>query len=169
VFGGGDVGVDRGQLVDVELARVRVAAERQSRTRAREMFGARRVLEVPAASEEPRGRAALLRLARSVRRALPLQKERAPKVFPTTSARGVALPIAPTVRLVLFGGKGGVGKTTAAAASALSMPTLPRAMTQECRTVGCGSSFIARTSSPADGRALLPILPRALAENIRTL
>jgi arsenite/tail-anchored protein-transporting ATPase len=95
--------------------------------RVRQTFAGKTLLGVTAAVREPRGALALRELARSVRPLAQLASQ------PQRSGRGKLSPAAvlpgrpstlrlPTgVRLVLFGGKGGVGKTTAAAAAALEL------------------------------------------------
>lgn len=116
------------------LCSPRVAAERVWRERIAALFEGKQVLEVPARSEEPRGVAALLALASEVKHLDLRQPKRASRTNTpravdaglvedarTLRLRGASSPIAPSVRLVLFGGKGGVGKTTAAAASALEL------------------------------------------------
>jgi len=124
------------------LCTPRVIAEREWRERIVAAFGDdeddKDILEAPAQEQEPRGISALHSFAMSLRHA---ERERAPKrrvskkaaaamassrsAFvedaPTMRLQGAASPIAKAVRLVLFGGKGGVGKTTAAAASAIEL------------------------------------------------
>jgi arsenite-transporting ATPase len=81
---------------------------------------------VPAAEVEPRGVSALRGIARSLRsKARVPKRAAAPSRSPRASAAPVATPVwlpwllTDDVRLVLFAGKGGVGKTTCAAATAL--------------------------------------------------
>ncbi|MCW5817252.1 MAG: TRC40/GET3/ArsA family transport-energizing ATPase [Labilithrix sp.] len=92
------------------------------------VFPDKSLLEVPAAETEPQGPAGLLALAQAVRplvvEKVKSKRGRATLVDdePTVAMGAAALsPIAETVRLALFGGKGGVGKTTIAAASALEL------------------------------------------------
>jgi arsenite-transporting ATPase len=106
----------------------RVAHEEAARAATREAFAGKRLLEIPAAEVEPRGVHALFELASSVR-AMSL----APHVGSVASeprlrepAAGAPLPFPASARLVLFGGKGGVGKTTAAAACALDLAARTR-------------------------------------------
>lgn len=87
-------------------------------------------LAVPALEREPRGRAALAPVIRALAKmGRPGPKPRAgagarPKGRNAARARSrqpFALEVEPGVRLLLFGGKGGVGKTTCAAAAALAL------------------------------------------------
>ena len=97
------------------------AEDARWRNEAQTTFADRPVLEVPAAETEPRGLDALRVLARSVRVATAV---RAPPVHAKPARRATVpqkLPIRETVRLVLFGGKGGVGKTTTSAAEAIAL------------------------------------------------
>jgi arsenite-transporting ATPase len=103
-----------------------VRAEAVWRARIRGSFGgAREVLEVPAQLVEPRGTEALLALAGSVRRAAKGPPSAAHPAKAAASRRHraepAALPIPATAKLVLVVGKGGVGKTTVAAATALDL------------------------------------------------
>ena len=70
---------------------------------------------------EPRGLAGLRALAASVRIAAPLRAPPAPRARRSQPHAPEKLPIRDTVRLVLFGGKGGVGKTTTSAAEAIAL------------------------------------------------
>jgi|GEM_PF-43754 len=115
------------------LCTPRVDGERRWRERVAELFEDKVLLEVPARREEPRGVRELLDLAMSVkyldlRRPRRTARARAPVFEPppiedarTIRFQGASSPIAPTARLVFFGGKGGVGKTTAAAACAIEL------------------------------------------------
>src|SRR5688572_6065481 len=92
----------------------RVAGEAVWREHIAQTFADRTLLEVPVTQAEPRGEEALANLAASVRVA-PRTVPR-PKLPKTVhSARGskkqTTLGLGRDVRLVLFGGKGGVGKT----------------------------------------------------------
>ncbi len=127
------------------LCTPRAVAEHKWRARIDESFSEATVLEVPARTNEPRGLGSLLEIANSVRH-LDLGSARvsrrtksagrASAVLASAEANGGATiahpppamsPIAPSVRLALFGGKGGVGKTTVAAASAIEIAgTRPR-------------------------------------------
>jgi arsenite/tail-anchored protein-transporting ATPase len=101
----------------------RVRAERTWRRRIARTFADTRIVEVPAQIVEPRGADALLELALSVREAeAPPEppREIAPRA-PAPGGRRFRLPIPPAAELVLFGGKGGVGKTSAAAAAAIAL------------------------------------------------
>jgi arsenite/tail-anchored protein-transporting ATPase len=79
----------------------------------------------PAQEEEPRGGPALRRLARALRTAPPVRAANPPRPAGARSrARPPAWPgmLAPEGRrLLLFAGKGGMGKTSAAAAAALEL------------------------------------------------
>lgn len=86
------------------------------------------VARIPAAAVEPRGPTALCALARHLGRRVPRNDLAAGVVRPpslTAPIAGAATPVGvsavvpPDVALVLFGGKGGVGKTTCAAAAAI--------------------------------------------------
>ena len=104
----------------------RVAAEAVWREHIAATFAGRTILEVPARVKEPRGIDALRGIALSVReheRRAPAPRRRTTKSAAVRSANA-ALPLGRDVRLVLFGGKGGVGKTTASAAAALELANL---------------------------------------------
>ncbi len=135
-----ELGVDVGVIVvnrvwsaperDCALCSPRAAAEHEWRKRIEESFGERTILEVPARTTEPRGAAALLDVASCVRHldvAAPRatrRTRRAPQLDVAANARpspAATNAIAPSIRLALFGGKGGVGKTTVAAASAIEI------------------------------------------------
>ena len=115
-----------------ELRRRRVAAERGAIDAQREAFPGRPVRLVPELAEEPRGPVALRPLVRSLgmrsrgRELLAGSPEghtarsrpRRGREIPVTWA-GLLAPAG--VRLLLVAGKGGVGKTTCAAAAALAL------------------------------------------------
>jgi arsenite-transporting ATPase len=115
------------------LRRRRVAAERQAIAAVREAFPGRLVRLVPELAEEPRGTAALRPLVRSLgmrSRGRELlagsMGGRAARSHGPPRSREMAvtwtrLLAPPGVRLLLVAGKGGVGKTTCAAAAALAL------------------------------------------------
>jgi arsenite-transporting ATPase len=114
------------------LCSPRVEYERGWREKIQASFVGKTILEAPARIAEPREVSELLSLAASVQPIditelrVPLVSKRAPRLdleeMATIATGTTALsPIADTVRLALFGGKGGVGKTTVAAASALEL------------------------------------------------
>jgi arsenite-transporting ATPase len=108
----------------------RVAAEAGVIDAARRAFPDRVVRLVPAVRDEPRGPAALARVARHLVARVP-----APAAVPrgrrVRATRGITAECRPRPwldrlappgqRLLIFGGKGGVGKTTCAAAAALAL------------------------------------------------
>lgn len=101
----------------------RVHAEQQWRLYIADNFAGAHVVELPAQLVEPRGPHALLDLALSVRdveRPPEPPEARAPEA-PTKSGRSFCLPIPGSAELVMFGGKGGVGKTSAATAAAIAL------------------------------------------------
>lgn len=101
----------------------RVRAERQWRRYVAETFAGAHVVELPAQLVEPRGPCALFDLALSVRDAesLPEPSEASAPVIHSESGRARRLPIPDASELVLFGGKGGVGKTSVATAAAIAL------------------------------------------------
>jgi arsenite-transporting ATPase len=126
----------------------RAAAEQRVIAAAQAAFAGRRVRCVPAVSREPRGLAALRPIGRALRAPERGPRGRAARVTSTApgacparlgpakpggaratpprtvSARPLAWPVRlapPGVRLLAFAGKGGVGKTTTAAAAALTL------------------------------------------------
>ena len=83
------------------------------------------VLHVEASDEEPRGRAALKAIGAQLtapRRTKVLRSRARAVAFGIPVAQDFSPAIlAPTLKLLLFGGKGGVGKTTCAAATAVDL------------------------------------------------
>ncbi|HZS41927.1 MAG TPA: ArsA family ATPase [Polyangia bacterium] len=109
------------------LCDARRGEERRAIADARALAGERAVRELAAADEEPRGLAAL----RDFGRERKPRRERAPaherkRARDDADARGdadageLSVRVQAGVRLLMFGGKGGVGKTTCAAAAALA-------------------------------------------------
>ena len=89
---------------------------------------ARKAVALGDLGAEPQGMVALRRLSAALSKAGPLanhgaRRPPARKAAKPPRARLLALPLdlPPTLRLLLFGGKGGVGKTTSAAAAALAL------------------------------------------------
>lgn len=117
------------------VCQARGRAERTVMVAIRRDLHGRRLRVVPALAGEPRGVAALRRVARAMAAAPPRVGRPAPAPrrvtarAPATAATVPAAPDAglddllapPGVRLLLFGGKGGVGKTTCAARTALAL------------------------------------------------
>jgi arsenite-transporting ATPase len=103
----------------------RVLAERRWRLRVARSFAGTRILEVPAQVAEPLGAPALLDLALSMREGDvggEPPRQAATRSGPRrTSGVPFRFPVLPSTELLLFGGKGGVGKTSAAAAVALAL------------------------------------------------
>lgn len=103
-------------------------AEMEAVAEIRKSFGDRSLRFLPALDKEPRGLPALRRVAKALTSSgEDLVEEPSPAI--RRSGKHPRLPVAgwldeivpPGVRLVLFGGKGGVGKTTCAAATALTL------------------------------------------------
>ena len=116
------------------LCERRVGYERQVIGQARTVFRGMPLRLLSAEGEEPRGLVALRRIGRALRQSAPVparerrtpSRRRKPDVGSTAreDRRGDAWLDAmapPGVRLLLFAGKGGVGKTTCAAAVALAL------------------------------------------------
>jgi arsenite/tail-anchored protein-transporting ATPase len=107
------------------LCSPRFRDEARGKQRIEELFHGLRILEVPAMVHEPVGVGALLDLASDVRvlRNARASSTRVSRREPATpaAAPNTELPIGRDVELVLVGGKGGVGKTTIACASAIAM------------------------------------------------
>ncbi len=109
----------------------RVRAESAVIDAARQAFGDRRLRSVPALAREPRGLGALRGVGRALTDGLALAARPTPRrgrIAPRRLGRhGAVRPVAlealvpPTVRLVVLAGKGGVGKTTCAAALAVAL------------------------------------------------
>jgi len=100
--------------------------ELEAITEIRDVFGDRSLRFLPAFDREPRGLPALSKVAKALAdpsRGESFLKERAGAPSPAKRGRageGVFSDLAPPgIRLLFFGGKGGVGKTTCAAAAAL--------------------------------------------------
>ncbi len=112
---------------DCKYCRARVANQRPWLKRIRSEFKELRQHSVPLMAEEVRGLAALRLFARMAwddaeRKGTEEQKRKASSVQKLASLNGSALLFAGELpRLMIFGGKGGVGKTTAAAAAALAL------------------------------------------------
>jgi len=114
------------------LCAARTAAEQQIIARLPALFPRRRVLLLPALDREPRGAAALRRVGTALARRAPHPTIAArrvasrPRAIRTTTAE-VEKPgwldelVPPGVRVLAFAGKGGVGKTSAAAAVAVAL------------------------------------------------
>ena len=103
-------------------------AEMEAVAEIRKLFGDRALRFLPAMDKEPRGLPALRRVANALTSSgEELVEEPFPSIRRSRRHPRLAVPgwldeiVPPGVRLVLFGGKGGVGKTTCAAATALSL------------------------------------------------
>jgi arsenite-transporting ATPase len=96
------------------------AAQRAAFARIRDAFAGLRVRLVGEADTEPVGLSALRKLSRS-RVDAPRGRARRAGAPPDNSADWLPLLVPDGVRLVLLGGKGGVGKTTCAAVCALEL------------------------------------------------
>jgi arsenite-transporting ATPase len=105
----------------------RHADERRVLAAIADVFAGRPLRIVPALHPEPRGVAALRRVARELRRAATLPRRPPPRPAATRTRSSMGPPpwldvvAPPGVRLLLVAGKGGVGKTTVAAAAALAL------------------------------------------------
>jgi arsenite/tail-anchored protein-transporting ATPase len=80
------------------------------------------IFAVPEQAREPRGLPALAAVARALAaplRVLPSRAKGRPAAGPAPRGEAIEAIAPPGVRVLFFGGKGGVGKTTAAAAAAL--------------------------------------------------
>lgn len=131
----GELGVTVDELVVNRLTpagarcpacRERARAERASLSALRALLDGRVLRVIPALDEEPRGLPALRGVARRLRARARLDalgasrpRARAPRRPPVPAWVSRLAP--PGRRLLLFGGKGGVGKTTCAAAAALAV------------------------------------------------
>src|SRR5205085_7448434 len=117
-----------------ELCAARAAMEQDVTGKLSDVFPGRRLAILPALDREPRGTATLRRvgasLARGGRAAVRIPPTRGAPRRGRREARPVSLGPAPEwldvlappgVRVLAFAGKGGVGKTTAAAAVALAL------------------------------------------------
>jgi arsenite/tail-anchored protein-transporting ATPase len=104
------------------LCEPRVRAERAVIRSARRAFAPHTLRTVPALAREPRGVVALRGLARSrSEEAAPSRRSRLLSAGARRGTDALAACLPRTLRLVLLTGKGGVGKTTCAAASALAL------------------------------------------------
>ena len=111
----------------------RVACEEPIIARARTLFPGIPVRLLPTLSDEPRGPVLLRQVGRGLRRSSGLPSQRRPPaarsrhraILPARDVRGgddwLSAIAPPGVRLLLFAGKGGVGKTTCAASVAVSL------------------------------------------------
>ena len=111
----------------------RVACEEPIIARARTLFPGIPVRLLPTLSDEPRGPVLLRQVGRGLRRSSGLPSQRRPPagrsrhraILPARDVRGgddwLGVMAPPGVRLLLFAGKGGVGKTTCAASVAVSL------------------------------------------------
>jgi arsenite-transporting ATPase len=106
-----------------------VREERAAIARGERLFAGTAIALVGAVEQEPRGVAALAaigapgRPARAADRAVPPLSSQDPPL-PVPELLAALAP--PGVRLLFFGGKGGVGKTTCAAAVAIALARTPR-------------------------------------------
>ena len=106
-------------------------ARRAFETRAVRRIPHRSTMHVLAADEEPRGIAALKEIAKQLEPAPTVVGSRTTVLRYRSPVSPVALDCSPatvpdSVKLLLFGGKGGVGKTTCAAATAVEMASRHR-------------------------------------------
>jgi arsenite-transporting ATPase len=114
------------------LCAARTVAEQRIIARLPALFPQRRVVLVPALDREPRGAAALRRVGAALTRRAPRLTTTARRAAPRSPVSGTtttAVDVAawldelapPGVRVLAFAGKGGVGKTSAAAAVAVTL------------------------------------------------
>jgi len=115
------------------VCKARVACEEPIIARAPTLFPAIPVRLLPTLADEPRGPVLLRQVGRCLRRVSRLPTHRRPParrshhraILPAPEIRGgddwLSVMAPPGVRLLLFAGKGGVGKTTCAASVALSV------------------------------------------------
>jgi arsenite-transporting ATPase len=114
------------------MCAARRAAERTAIAAVRRAFPRHRLRLVPAVAAEPRGLAGLRAVARHLRPTAPRASPPAtgsrtpapvlaPRPLPPASGAWLPLLAPPGTRLLVFAGKGGVGKTTCAAAAALAL------------------------------------------------
>jgi arsenite-transporting ATPase len=111
------------------LCSPRVEDELECKQRIAKLFAGKTILEAPAQVVEPREVSELLALATAVH-ALDVSELLTPskrgkvafeEMATIATSPSAGSPIADTVKLALYGGKGGVGKTTIAAASAIEL------------------------------------------------
>jgi arsenite/tail-anchored protein-transporting ATPase len=111
------------------LCAARAAAEQQIIASLPDLFPQRRVSLLPALDREPRGATALRRVGAALARRAPRVATRARRTpsrvaharGPTEAPAWLDALAPPGVRVLVFTGKGGVGKTSAAAAVALAL------------------------------------------------